>query len=131
MKLTHMVEKTSRFDFASTVNVLAGAIEQAGMRIFARIDHAQNAREVELTMPDTVVLVYGKAAGGTPIMLAAPRCALDLPLRLLVRVDTDGRTLISFYPIAAALEQSGAPAAMAEQLELMQHRLFETIALSS
>jgi uncharacterized protein (DUF302 family) len=127
MKQTIPVELASRFDFASTVNLLTEAIEQAGMRVFAQIDHAENAREVGLTMPQTMVLVYGKASGGTPIMLAAPRSALDQPLRLLVRMEADGRTLMSFHPIAAVLEQSGAPAAMATQLELVQRRLFETI----
>jgi uncharacterized protein (DUF302 family) len=130
MKQTDVVEQVTQFGFTATVDLLTAAIEQAGMRVFARIDHAQNAREVGLNMPETLVLIYGKAAGGTPIMLAAPLCALDLPLRLLVRVDTDGRTLVAFHPIAAVLEQSGAPAAMAGQLELVQRRLFETLALN-
>ncbi|MGZ8298902.1 MAG: DUF302 domain-containing protein [Rhodoplanes sp.] len=45
-----------------------------------------------------MVLFYGHARGGTPIMLAAPQAALDLPLRVLVREDTDGRTVVSFRP---------------------------------
>ncbi|RWA53434.1 hypothetical protein AU476_14045 [Cupriavidus sp. UYMSc13B] len=58
-----------------------------GMTIFARIDHAEAARNVGLAMPPTQVLIYGNAKRGTPLMLAAPGVALDLPLRVLVRDD--------------------------------------------
>ena len=53
-------------------------------------------------MPPTTVLTYGNARGGTPIMLADPRAALDLPLRVLVR-KASGRTLVAYHPVAALL----------------------------
>lgn len=115
-----LVEQPSAFAFGPTLDRLAHAIEAAGMRIFGRIDHAAGAAEVGLSMPPTVVLIYGHPKGGTPMMLAAPSAALDLPLRVLVREDGDGRTLVSLHPVAAQLAKAGVPEALARQLEPAQ-----------
>ena len=80
-----IAEHVSSFAFAPTVHRLKDAIAKAGMTVFASIDHAAGAREVGMEMPPTIVLLYGNARGGTPIMLATPQAALDLPLRVLVR----------------------------------------------
>ena len=79
------VETESDFSFGPTLHRLANVIEAAGMTIFVRIDHKAAARSVGLSMPPATVLIYGHPKSGTPIMLAAPRSALDLPLRVLVR----------------------------------------------
>jgi len=121
------VERASAFPFDGTVQRLSVAIIEADMTIFAVIDHARNAREAGLTMPPSTVLLYGKAAGGTPIMLAAPLSALDLPLRVLVREDDEGQALVSFHPIAAALDALGAPATLAARLAPAQALLLEAI----
>ncbi|MCY0854129.1 DUF302 domain-containing protein [Cupriavidus sp. D39] len=63
-----------------------------GMTIFARIYHAEAARNAGLAMPPTQVLIYGNAKRGTPLMLAARIVALNLPLRVLVRDDCQGST---------------------------------------
>src|ERR1700754_3549765 len=101
------VELTSTVGFALTVDRLTKAIEKAGLMLFATIDHAAGARAIGTPMPPTVVLIYGHAKGGTPIMLAAPQAALELPLRVLVREDADGRILVSYHPAAAMLRQAG------------------------
>jgi uncharacterized protein (DUF302 family) len=124
---TILVERASAFPFDSTVERLTTAITAAGMTIFAVVDHALNAQEAGLTMLPSTVLLYGKAAGGTPIMLAAPRTALDLPLRVLVREDAEGQTLVCFHPIATALEALGAPAPLAARLAPTQALILETI----
>jgi uncharacterized protein (DUF302 family) len=74
------------------------------------------------------VLVYGHAKGGTPIMLAAPEAAPDLPLRVLVRQRADGQTVIAFHPIAALLQRSGVPGPLAARLEPAQHLLVKALA---
>ena len=124
---TILIERASAFRFDPTVERLATAITTAGMTIFAVVDHARNAQEVGLTMLPSTVLLYGKAAGGTPIMLAAPRSALDLPLRVLVREDEDGQTLVCFHPIATTLEALGAPASLAARLAPAQALILEAI----
>src|ERR1700760_4231583 len=102
-------EHTSPLSFEQTVERLTQAIEKAGMTVFARIDHAANARAVGMQMPAATVLIYGNAKGGTPIMLANPLAALDLPLRVLVREAADGTTKIVFHPIADLLAPAGVP----------------------
>ena len=71
------VEHASAHDFAPTVDRLEKAIARAGLTIFARIDHHGAARDAGLAMPSTIVLIYGSPRGGTPVMLATPRVALD------------------------------------------------------
>jgi uncharacterized protein (DUF302 family) len=122
-----VTERVSPLGFEVTLERLTAAIERAGLAILARIDHAAGARDAGLEMPPTVVLLYGHARGGTPIMLAAPQAALDLPLRVLVRVDADGRTLVAFHPIAPALLAAGVPDALANRLEPAQTLLMEAI----
>ena len=124
---TVLVERASALPFDRTLERLTTAIAEAGMTIFAVVDHARNAREVGLAMPASTVLIYGKAAGGTPIMRASPRSALDLPLRVLVREDDEGKTLVSFHPIAAALEILGTPATLAARLIPAQALILEAI----
>jgi uncharacterized protein (DUF302 family) len=121
------VEHVSSVAFAPTLERLVLAIETEGMTVFARIDHAAGAREIGTQMPPTVVLVYGSPRGGTPIMLAAPQAALDLPLRVLAREEPNGRAVISFYPVAPILRQAGVADALATRLEPAQRVLIEAI----
>jgi len=97
------------------------------MTVFARIDHAAGAKEAGMTMPPTVVLLYGNPRGGTPIMLASPLAALDLPLRVLVREDNEGHSLVSFHPIVAVLRGVGIPDELAKRLEPAQRVLIDAI----
>jgi uncharacterized protein (DUF302 family) len=121
------VEHKSGLAFLPTLDRLAGAIEDAGMAIFAKIDHATGAMDVGLSIPPSVVLIYGHARGGTPIMQVAPRAALDLPLRVLVREDDDGQTLIAFHPIVEMLRQYDVPDAVSGRLGRAQQILVESI----
>ena len=93
----------------------------------ATIDHAAGAQEAGMVMPPTVVLVYGNPKGGTPIMLAEPRSALDLPLRVLVREDADGHVLVSFHRVVPLLRRAGVPEALAARLEPAQQVLLTAV----
>jgi uncharacterized protein (DUF302 family) len=120
------VEHASPFDVATTLQRLTAAIEAAGLTIFARIDHAEGARQAGLEMPPAVVLIYGHAKGGTPIMLSAPRVALDLPLRVLVRESQAG-TVVSWHSMAPVLLAAGAPPALANRLDGAQNLLLKAL----
>ncbi len=122
-----ILEHISSLGFAATLDRLAAAIETAGLTIFARIDHAAGARQAGLAMPPNIVLLYGHPKSGTPLMLAAPQAALDLPLRVLVREAADGPTLVSFHPIAPMMLAAGVPDTLANRLEPAQRLLIEAI----
>lgn len=110
------VKLVSPYSFADTLARLQSALVAKGMTVFATIDHQAGARAAGLDMPPTTVLIYGNPKAGTPLMLAAPDFALDLPLRVLVREDTAGHTWL-VYETAAALERrNGLPAGMNERL---------------
>jgi uncharacterized protein (DUF302 family) len=122
-----IVEHTSPWNLAATLDRLLAVIEGAGMTLFARIDHAAAARAVGLAMPPTVVLVYGQARGGTPIMLATPLSALDLPLRVLVREDPVGRAVVALRPAVPWLADVGVPADLAMHLQPAQEVVLEAL----
>lgn len=106
----------SAFSFSDTVARLRSALELKGFAIMAVIDHRAAANAVGLEMPPTTVLIYGNPKGGTPLMLAAPDFALELPLRVLVREGDDAKTYIVFNTAASLDGKHGLPAGMAKQL---------------
>jgi uncharacterized protein (DUF302 family) len=71
--------------------------------------------------------VYGQARGGTPVMQTDPAPALDLPLRVLIREDSNGDTLIAFHPIQQTLARYKVPAELAERLAKAQQLLVNSI----
>jgi uncharacterized protein (DUF302 family) len=121
------VEHKSSLRFQPTVERLVAAIEKAGMNLFATIDHAGGAQAVGMSMPPTVVLIYGQARGGTPVMRADPAAALDLPLRVLIREDANGDTLIAFHPIQRTLASYKIPSELAGGLAKAQQLLIDSI----
>ncbi len=80
-----IVRVRSRFSVAETVERLLGVLAAKGITLFALVDHSGEAAKVGLRMPETKLLVFGSPKAGTPVMLAAPTSALDLPLKVLVR----------------------------------------------
>ena len=75
---------------------LEAQIREHGMTVFARIDHAAGAAEVELTLAPTELIIFGNARGGTPLMQSAQTVGIDLPLKALVWEDASGKTWISY-----------------------------------
>jgi uncharacterized protein (DUF302 family) len=86
----------SRFGPKETMDRLQAEIRAQGMTVFARIDHAAGAAEVELTLAPTELIIFGNARGGTPLMQSAQTVGIDLPLKILVWEDTAGKTWISY-----------------------------------
>ena len=94
-----VVTKLSRHSVAGTVAKLTGMITAKGMRLFAIIDQAAEARQAGLTLRETTLVIFGSPAG-TPVMAASPLAALDLPLKVLIWAD-EGQTKVSYYAPAA------------------------------
>jgi uncharacterized protein (DUF302 family) len=125
------VEHKSDLTFPDTVDRLVETIEKVGMNVFARIDHAAGARDVGMNLPPSVVLIYGHARGGTPIMQAAPVAALDLPLRVLIRETDRGETMIAFHPARQMLARYLIPRELVDRLAKAQQLLVSAIEAGS
>lgn len=78
------------------VNKIKSLLVIRGITLFAVIDHSSEAETAGMKMPDTKLLIFGNPKGGTPLMLASPSVAIDLPLKLLVSEDSNGHCSISF-----------------------------------
>jgi uncharacterized protein (DUF302 family) len=91
-----VVTKTSGRPVPETLERLQLAVQEHGLMVFALVDHSGQAAKAGLAMPDTKLLIFGSPAGGTPIMLAAPLAALDLPLKVLVWENPAGGAFVSY-----------------------------------
>jgi uncharacterized protein (DUF302 family) len=90
-----VVTKTSPRSVAETVAHLTDLASAHGLTVFAVIDHSEQARNVGLELRDTQVVIFGSPTAGTPVMVAAPLAALDLPLKVLVWAEGE-QTRISY-----------------------------------
>jgi uncharacterized protein (DUF302 family) len=97
---TDVVSKLSPRTVAETVSRLTGLISAKGLKLFAVIDQRAAAQEAGLDLRDTVLVIFGSPAAGTPVMSAVPLSALDLPLKVLVW-DDEGQTTVSYAAPAA------------------------------
>jgi uncharacterized protein (DUF302 family) len=114
--------------FDATVERLTGVIERFGLRLFAVIDHGGGAREFGLEMNDAKVLIFGHPLGGTPVMVAAPLAALDLPLRVLVWADGRGLVQVSHHENASLGDRYGVPADLLAPLSMIDAVVAEALA---
>jgi uncharacterized protein (DUF302 family) len=79
-----------------TVEKLKGILAAKSVTLFAVVDHSGEAAKAGLQMPNTKLLIFGSPKAGTPVMLAAPSIAIDLPLKILVAEDAAGKVWISY-----------------------------------
>ncbi len=93
---TGIIDVPSNDSVDQTVDALTKILAAKGVTLFALIDHSGEAAKVGMTMPPTKLLIFGSPKAGTPIMLAAPSSAIDLPLKILVREDTGGKVWVSY-----------------------------------
>ena len=112
---TDVATKLSRESVAATVAELTDMITAKGMRLFAVIDQAAEARKAGLTLRETVLVIFGSPQAGTPVMAASPLAALDLPLKVLIWAD-EGQTKVSYYAPAALAASHHLTAELAANL---------------
>jgi uncharacterized protein (DUF302 family)/uncharacterized membrane protein YidH (DUF202 family) len=91
-----IVSRPSKYSVPETLDRVEGLLRAKGIKVFARVDHSGEAATVGLTMPPTQVLIFGNPKGGTPIMLAAPTAAIDLPFKALAWQDSTGQVWLSY-----------------------------------
>ena len=104
--LAGITTKTSPLSFEDTVRKLTELITGRGMKIFAVIDQAAEARSAGLALRPTTLVLFGNPAAGTPVMEAAPLAALDLPLKVLVWADGDRSNVSYVAPEALSARYS-------------------------
>jgi uncharacterized protein (DUF302 family) len=102
-----IVSRPSPFSVEETVERLLEAIHNRNLTLFARIDHSDLARGVGLMMQEAHVLIFGNPKGGTPLMIASPLLALDLPLKVLVWQSQDAQVWVSTTSVAYLSERYG------------------------
>ena len=85
----------SQFTVDETVTRVKDILNAKKVTLFAVIDHSGEASKAGLEMPPTKLLIFGNPIAGTPVMLAAPTAAIDLPLKLLVSEDSSGKVWIT------------------------------------
>jgi len=111
-----LVQVASHHPVEETVRRLEAAFAEKGLKVFAVIDHSGEAEKVGLKMPDTKVLIFGSPKSGTPLMVAAPSLAIDLPLKALVDEDTSGKVSVTYDNPEYLQERHGVPAELIKNL---------------
>ena len=96
MTANGIVEIPGRHPVDETVERLKNLLEAKGITLFACVDHSGEAVKAGFAMRPTKLLIFGSPKSGTPLMLASPTAAIDLPLKILIREDASGQTRISY-----------------------------------
>ena len=105
-----IVTKASPYTSVSeTLEHLRQTVREKGLEEFALIDHSGAAQRAGLEMQETKLLVFGSPRAGTPLMVASPLLALDLPLKVLVWLNRDGEVLVSYNATSYLAHRHGIP----------------------
>jgi uncharacterized protein (DUF302 family) len=111
-----LVRIASPRSVAETLQRLEEILRSKEMTIFARIDHSGEAAKVGLEMHPTQVLLFGSPKGGTPVMVAAPSVAIDLPLKALVAEDDQGKVWVTYNSPEYLQQRHGIPEELVKNL---------------
>jgi uncharacterized protein (DUF302 family) len=95
-----IVSKPSKYSVPETLHRLETILTAKGIKVFALVDHSGEAEKAGLKMPPTQLLIFGNPKGGTPVMLANPTAAIDLPWKALAWQDADGQVWLSYNDAA-------------------------------
>ena len=115
-----IVNMTSHHSVDETVERLKGILHAKGVTLFAIIDHSGEAEKAGMKMPPTKLLIFGNPKAGTPLMLAAPSSAIDLPLKILIREDREGKVWISYNDSAYLAKRHGLPAELIPNIAVIE-----------
>jgi uncharacterized protein (DUF302 family) len=111
-----MAHLSSPYRFAETIKRLESLLQAQGLAIFCRIDHSGEAEKAGLKMPPTQVIIFGNPKGGTPLMIASPTVAIDLPLKALIWEDGEGRIWVSYNSPEYLGQRHNIPAALLKNI---------------
>jgi uncharacterized protein (DUF302 family) len=115
-----IVNVAGKHSVDGTVEKLQGILQAKGATLFALIDHSGEAEKVGLTMRPTKLLIFGSPKAGTPLMIAAPSVAIDLPLKMLVWEDGQGKVWISYNSPAYLRQRHGLPVELVQNISVVE-----------
>src|ERR1700691_4392008 len=115
-----IVRKASNYSVEETLRKLQAILAAKAVTVFALIDHSGEAEKVGMQMPPTKLLIFGNPKGGTPLMVATPSIAIDLPLKILVAEDDQGKVWVSYNSPAYLGERHGLPQHLVPNLSLVE-----------
>jgi uncharacterized protein (DUF302 family) len=104
-----LVHLSSPYSVPETLARLESIVQAKGINILAVIDHSGDAEKVGLKMPPTKLLIFGNPKSGTPLMIASPTVAIDLPLKALLWQDTNGKVWLSYNSPNYLRQRHGIP----------------------
>ena len=115
-----IVDKPSNHSVDQTVETLKSILQAKGVALFALVDHSGEAEKVGMKMRPTKLLIFGSPKAGTPLMLAAPSVAIDLPLKILVWEDGNGKVWVSYNSLEYLKERHGLPRDLLQNIAVVE-----------
>jgi uncharacterized protein (DUF302 family) len=115
-----IIAKPSNHSVDDTVENLKKILQAKGVTLFALVDHSGEAAKVGMKMPPTKLLIFGSPKAGTPLMLAAPTIAIDLPLKILVSEDAQGKVWVSYNAPEFLKERHGLPQELLQNIAVVE-----------
>jgi len=120
--MTHgILSQKSNHSVGETLQKLENALQAKGVTIFAVVDHSGEAEKAGLKMPPTKLVIFGNPKAGTPLMLAAPSVAIDLPLKILISEDGEGKAWVSYNSPSYLLERHGLPNELLQNISVVEN----------
>jgi uncharacterized protein (DUF302 family) len=110
----------SRQSVEQTVQKLEGILQAKGVKLFALVDHSGEAEKAGMLMYPTKLAIFGNPKAGTPLMIASPSVALDLPMKILIWADADGKVWISYNSPAYLQARHGLPTELAQNIAVVE-----------
>jgi uncharacterized protein (DUF302 family) len=115
-----IIDIPSNHSVDETVEKLKGILQAKGITLFALVDHSGEAEKVGMKMRPTKLLIFGSPKAGTPVMLAAPSSAIDLPLKILIWEDAQGKVWVSYNSPVYLQERHGLPRELLQNLAAVE-----------
>jgi uncharacterized protein (DUF302 family) len=115
-----IIDKRSNHSVDETVEKLKNILQSKVVTLFALVDHSGEAEKVGMKMNPTKLSIFGSPKAGTPLMLAAPSVAIDLPLKILVWEDGDGKVWVSYNSAEYLKERHGLPQDLLQNIAVVE-----------
>ena len=115
-----LIDIRSSHSVDETVEKLKGILQAKGISLFALVDHSGEAEKAGMKMRPTKLLIFGNPKAGTPVMLAAPSSAIDLPLKILIWEDAQGKVWVTYNSPVYLQERHSLPRELLQNIAVVE-----------